>query len=94
MARGILVVHVRQALRTTQVVSCEEGAAVLRGTDVDGRVLELPVRPILSSFKACGSWKEAELVHVLTAYIPDSKTNDTIRQVIYQLRLIFLGGRS
>jgi len=92
--RGILVVHVRHALKTAAVVNCEDGSAVLRGTDVNGRILELPVKPILSSFRACESWKEAELVHVLTAYIPDGKTNDTIRQVIYRLRLIFMGGRS
>jgi hypothetical protein len=92
--RGILVVHVRHALRTAEVVSYEEDAAILRGADVDGRILEMPVKPILSSFRACGFWREAELVHVLTAYIPDGKTNDTIRQVIYRLRLIFLGGRT
>ena len=91
--RGILVVHVRHALKSAAVVNCEDGSAVLRGTDVDGRILEMPVKPILSSFRSCGSWKEAELVHVLTAYIPDGKTNDTIRQLIYRLRRIFLGGR-
>lgn len=92
--RGILLVHVRHALKTAAIVNCEDGSAVLRGADVDARILEMPVKPILSSFRACGSWKEAELVHVLTAYIPDGKTNDTIRQLIYRLRLIFLGGRT
>jgi hypothetical protein len=88
--RGILVAHVRQALQSGGLVSCNEASAVFRGHDLDGRILELPLKPLSLDFRLKESWTEAELVHVMTAYIPDGRTNDMIRRLIFRIRILLL----
>lgn len=89
--RGITGPHVKQALLTGMLMRCEQNHAILRGNDIDGRILELPVRPVSAAFRLCETWADADSVHVMTAYIPDGHTNEMIRRLIYKLRMIFLG---
>ena len=65
--RGILLPHARQALQSGSVISCSQSSAILRGSDSDGRILELPLKPLSLEFRIQNSWTNAELVHVMTA---------------------------